>query len=206
MKLLLARHGQTEWNAHRRFQGASDVGLSARGRSQAEALGRAVQSRRLAAAYASPLRRAVETAEIALRGRAVPLTVLPELAELGLGEWEGRTVDEIRSRDGDPYQRWIEAPLDSPPPGGEGLHDVCSRIRRAVEHIRRTHRRHDGGPAGDDGDVLIVAHGGVISIYACHLLGLSLNALWRLRVDNASLTTVAPPRLLSINDTTHLSP
>ncbi len=56
-----------------------------------------------------------------------------------------------------------------------------------------------------DGEVLVVAHGGVISVYACHLLGLSLNAIWRLRFDNASITVVAPPRLLSINDTAHLS-
>ena len=215
MKLVLARHGQTEWNALRRFQGSSDVGLSALGRRQAEALGRALTGRRLVAAYVSPLRRARETAELACGGR-VPLRVLPELTELCLGEWEGCTVDEIRQRDGDPYQRWLEAPLDCPPPGGEALPDVCARIVRAVDHIATAH------PDGDE--VLIVAHGGVISVYACHVLGLSFNALWRLRIDNGSLTSVellasdawgpahgrpaarpaAPPRLVSLNDTAHL--
>jgi broad specificity phosphatase PhoE len=57
-------------------------------------------------------------------------------------------------------------------------------------------------PNGDD--VLVVAHGGVISVYACALLGCSFNSLWRLRVDNASLTIVRPPRLVSLNDTAHL--
>jgi broad specificity phosphatase PhoE len=52
--------------------------------------------------------------------------------------------------------------------------------------------------------VLVVAHGGVISVYACHLLGCSYNQLWRLRVDNASLTIVRPPRLVSLNETGHL--
>jgi hypothetical protein len=52
--------------------------------------------------------------------------------------------------------------------------------------------------------VLIVAHGGVISVYLCHLLGCSFNTLWRLRVDNASLTTVEPPRIVTLNDTSHL--
>ena len=200
--LLLARHAETEWNAHRRFQGASDVGLSARGRRQAEALGRAMQRRRLVGAYSSPLRRAVETAEIALGGRGVPLTIVPGLTELGLGEWEGRTVEEIQRLDGDPYGRWVAAPLDCPPPGGERLPDVCARVRRALEEIAGAHRRPAGAVEG--GEVLVVAHGGVISVYACHMLGLSLNALWRLRVDNASLTTVAPPRLVSINETGHL--
>src|SRR6185295_7086949 len=66
MKLLLARHGQTEWNADRRFQGHTDVALSERGRAQAHALGRGLRGRRITAAYVSPMRRAVETAEIAL--------------------------------------------------------------------------------------------------------------------------------------------
>lgn len=199
----MARHGQTPWNACRRFQGASDVGLSDLGRRQAEALGRAVRARPLVAVYASPLRRAVETAELVLDGRPVPLTILPELTELGLGEWEGHTIEEIRARDGDPYRRWVAAPLDCTPPGGEGLDQVCARVRRAIDGIHRAHRP---GPQEEGGEVLIVAHGGVISVYACHLLGLSLNALWRLRVDNASLTTVVPPRLVSINDITHLTP
>ena len=195
MKLLMARHGQTEWNALRRFQGSSDVGLSALGRAQAQALGRALEGRRLVAAYVSPLARARETAELAVGGR-VPVRVLPGLTELSLGEWEGCTVDEVRQRDGDPYQRWIEAPLDCPPPGGEALPDVCARIVEAVDHIAAAH------PNGDE--VMIVAHGGVISVYACHVLGLSFNTLWRLRVENASITTFVPPRLVSLNDTAHL--
>jgi len=73
---------------------------------------------------------------------------------------------------------------------------VCERVVRAIDRIAAAH------PNGDD--VLIVAHGGVISVYACHLLGCSFNTLWRLRVDNASLTTVAPPRIVTLNDTAHL--
>lgn len=196
MRLLLARHGQTDWNATRRFQGATDVGLSERGQAQSEALGRALARRRLAGVYVSPMRRARETAEIALAGAGVPIVAMDELRELSLGEWEGCTVDEIRQRDGDPYLAWLRAPHDCPPPGGEPLEAVRGRVRRALEGLARRHRPGD--------DVLVVAHGGVISVYACHLLGCSFNSLWRLRVDNCSLTTVKPPRLVSINDTSHL--
>jgi phosphoserine phosphatase len=193
----MARHGQTGWNADRRFQGASDVGLSDLGRNQAHALGLALRGRRLARVYASPLRRALETAEIALTAAGgASLTVLPDLTELSLGEWEGCTVDEIRAREGDPYQQWLQAPLDCAPPGGEALPDVCTRVCRAVDHIVNARQ--------DDGDVLVIAHGGIISVYVCHLLGLSFNALWRLRVDNASLTICAPPRIICLNDTAHL--
>ncbi len=196
MRLLLARHGQSVWNEVRRFQGTSDVELSDKGRRQARALGAALRGYRIAAAYVSPMRRAVETAEIALREAEIPLTHMAELKELSLGEWEGYTVDEIRQRDGDPYAAWLAAPLDCPPPGGEPLPDVCTRVRAAVDRISGLH------PNGDD--VLVVAHGGVISVYACDILGCSFNHLWRLRVDNASLTVVKPPRLVSLNDTAHL--
>ncbi len=196
MRLLLARHGQSVWNEARKFQGATDVELSALGRAQAGALGRAVKGYRVAAAYVSPMRRALETAEIALAGSGIPLVPLPELRELSLGEWEGHTVEEIRGRRGDPYLAWLRAPHDCPPPGAEPLEAVCRRVLTAVERIAAAH------PNGDD--VLVVAHGGVISVYACHLLASSFNALWRLRVDNCSLTIVKPPRLVSVNDTAHL--
>lgn len=197
MTLFLARHGQTDWNATRRFQGASDVGLSERGRAQAEALGRALRARRLAAAYVSPLLRARETAAIALAGDATRVIAVDELRELSLGQWEGRTVDEIRGEAGDPYLAWLRAPHDCPPPGGEPLDCVAARVRGALDRIAAAH--------GEADEVLVIAHGGVISVYACALLGSSFNSLWRLRVDNCSLTVVKPPRLVSINDTSHLA-
>jgi len=196
VRLHLARHGQSVWNEVRRFQGTADVALSALGRTQAAALGRAVRGRRLAVAYVSPMQRALETARIALADTTVPIVPVEALRELSLGEWEGCTVDEIRGREGDPYLRWVRAPVDCPPPGGEALHAVSERVVRAIDRIAAAH------PNGDD--VLVVAHGGVISVYACHVLGCSLNTLWRLRVDNASLTVVEPPRIVTLNDTSHL--
>jgi broad specificity phosphatase PhoE len=195
MKLLLARHGQTEWNAAARFQGHTDIGLSERGRAQAHALGRALRGRPVTAAYVSPMRRAIETAEIALADAGILWTPIEELRELSLGQWEGCTVDEIRQRDGDPYAAWLRAPLDNPPPDAEPLPVVRDRVLTAVERIAAAH---------GDGEALVIAHGGVISVYACHLLGCSFNHLWRLRVDNCSLTIVRPPRLVTLNDTRHL--
>jgi alpha-ribazole phosphatase len=196
VRLLLARHGQTVWNAGRRFQGQADVELSERGRAQAEALGRALQGRRLTAIYSSPLRRARETAEIVARARDLPVTLLADLREMGLGQWEGHAVDEVIAADGERYRRWLSRPLDRPPPAGEPLPDVASRVLPAIGQIISAH------PDGDE--LLVVGHGGVIGVYCCHILGLSLNALWRLRIDNASLTVVVPPRLLSFNETAHL--
>ncbi len=198
MKALhLARHGQSVWNAGRRFQGAQDVPLSDLGRRQAAALGAALRGRRLVHVYASPMERARETAEAVVAELGVPLTLMDELRELCLGDWEGRTVDEIRALPGDLYSRWVRDPVVGCPPGGEALADVQCRVLGAVDAIAAAH------PDGDE--VLVVAHGGVISAYLAHCLGLPLSSIWRITLSNASLSRVAPPRVLSVNDTAHLA-
>ncbi|OGL06864.1 MAG: hypothetical protein A3I03_06675 [Candidatus Rokubacteria bacterium RIFCSPLOWO2_02_FULL_68_19] len=196
MKLILVRHAESAWNAERRFQGRTDVGLSDAGLAQATALARAVARRRVGAIYSSPLRRARETAEIVAKERALTVTVVDELRELSLGTWEGRTVDDVLATEADAYRNWRERPYDCPPPEGEHIEEVARRVLPVMERIVSAH------PDGED--ALVVAHGGVISVYLCHLLGLSPNALWQLAIGNASLSVVDPPRVLTLNDTAHL--
>ncbi|MGH7314801.1 MAG: histidine phosphatase family protein [Candidatus Rokuibacteriota bacterium] len=195
-RLLLARHGQSVSNAVRRFQGAQDVALSPLGVRQAEALRLAVGRRRLVHVYASPLERARRTAEIAMGGLDVPMTVVDDLRELSLGEWEGCTVEEIQTRPGDPYAQWVRDPVLCLPPGGEPLAEVQARVLRATARIASGH------PNGDD--VLIVSHGGVISALLAHWLGLPLSSIWRIAVANCSLSEISPPRVVSVNETGHL--
>lgn len=194
--LWLARHGQSLSNAVRRFQGTQDIALSDLGRRQAVALSAGLRGRTVAHVYASPLERARHTAEIALAGLDLPLTVVDDLRELSLGEWEGCTVEEIRTQPGDPYARWVRDPVQCLPPGGEPLADVQARVVQAVERIAAAH------PNGDD--VLIVSHGGVISALLAHWLGLPLSSIWRIAVANCSLSEIAPPRVVSVNETGHL--
>ena len=196
MKLVLARHAESAWNAERRFQGRTDVGLSDMGLAQAAALARAVARRRVGAVYSSPLRRARETAEIVAKERGLTVTLVDDLRELSLGAWEGRTVDDVLAMEADAYRNWRERPYDCPPPEGEHIADVARRVLPVMELIVSSH--------ADGQEALVVSHGGVISVYLCHLLGLSPNALWQLAIGNASLSVVDPPRVLSLNDTVHL--
>lgn len=196
MKLLLARHAESAWNAERRFQGRTDVGLSDSGLAQAAALARAVARRRVGAIYSSPLRRARETAEIVAKERGLAVTLVNELRELSLGVWEGRTVDDVLATEAEAYRNWRERPYDCPPPEGEHIADVARRVLPVMELIVSSH--------ADGQEALVVSHGGVISVYLCHLLGLSPNALWQLAIGNASLSIVDPPRVLTLNDTAHL--
>jgi len=196
-RLLLARHGQSVSNAVRRFQGVQDVALSELGARQAEALGRAIRRLPIVAVYTSPLERARRTAEIAAAGLGVPLTPVDDLRELSLGEWEGRTVEEIRALPGDPYEQWVRDPVACLPPGGEPLPEVQARVVSAMADIAAAH------PNGQR--VLVVCHGGVISTYLAHCLGLPLSSIWRLTLSNGSITEVAPPSVRSVNSTRHLS-
>lgn len=196
-RLLLARHGQSVSNAERRFQGMQDVALSEVGIRQARALAGATVRRPPAAVYSSPLRRARATAEIVAEGLGLAVVCLQDLRELSLGDWEGRTVDEVRALPGDPYAQWVRDPLTHAPPGAEPLAEVQRRAIRAFERIGAAH------PDGED--VLVICHGGVISAYLAHCLGLPLSGIWRLTVANCSLTEVRPPRVVSLNDTGHLA-
>ena len=196
-RLLLARHGQSVSNAVRRFQGVQDVALSDLGARQAEALGQAIRRLPIAAVYTSPLERARRTAEIAAAGLGVPLQPVDDLRELSLGEWEGRTVEEIRALPGDPYEQWVRDPVACLPPGGEPLPEVQARVVSAMADIAAAH------PNGQQ--VLVVCHGGVISAYLAHCLGLPLSSIWRLTLSNGSITEVAPPSVRSVNSTRHLS-
>jgi len=195
--LILARHGQSVSNAVRRFQGVQDVALSELGARQAEALGLALRRLRITAVYTSPLERARRTAEIAAAGLGVPLTPVHDLRELSLGDWEGRTVEEIRALPGDPYERWVRDPVACLPPGAEPLPEVQARVVSAMADIAAAH------PNGRQ--VLVVCHGGVISAYLAHCLGLPLSSIWRLTLSNGSITEVAPPSVRSVNSTGHLT-
>lgn len=193
------RHGESTWNQERRFQGARDAALSPQGREQAARLAAALAGEAFDALYTSPLSRARHTAAACAAALGLSATVVADLGEVGLGDWEGLSVEAVVERYGEHYWQWLQTPGDHPPPGGEPMAELRARVAGALETIRRRH------PAGR---VLVVSHGGAIAAFLCGCLGLSPNAVWRLRLDNASITRVALPerRLLALNDTRHLPP
>ena len=149
--LFIARHGETDWNAERRFQARSDVPLNAKGRAQAVALGALFRrcGVRFALARSSPLSRALETARIILADQSVPLTVEPAFVELSVGDFEGRLESELRAELGVAYDDWRAGNFTVAAPGGEDLETAVSRVAPALDALR-------GGAT--TGDVLIVAH------------------------------------------------
>ena len=127
MRILLARHGETAWNAEGRYQGQEDIPLSATGEAQARALGERLRGVRIDRAVASPLSRALRTAQLALGDRASMLHTDAGLMEIAHGTWEGLLAAEIRERDPSRLQAWREAPETVLMPKGESLMHVLER-------------------------------------------------------------------------------
>ena len=202
MKILLARHGETPWNAEGRYQGQEDIALSEVGIAQATALGERLRDVRIDRAIASPLSRARRTAELALgQSRAAQLMLDGGLMEIAHGSWEGLLASEIRARDPQRLQAWREAPdTVQMPDGGESLQQVLDRAWPAFARA--------AAGLGDDATLLVVAHDAVNRVLLCKVLGIPLSKLWGFRqapttlnlLEGASIDALDVVRL---NDCSH---
>jgi 2,3-bisphosphoglycerate-dependent phosphoglycerate mutase len=161
LRIYLARHGQTDWNADHRLQGATDTVLNGAGREQAAKLAERLRGLKMDAVYSSTLRRSLETANT-VRG-SVPLEALAGLNERRLGMFEGRRVDATDPVAAREYARRSQEPDDTLD-GGESLTQFFDRVRATVMAIRSQR---------PSGTILIVGHGGTNQMIVRALLGLS---------------------------------
>lgn len=148
-RLLLIRHGETDWNVEGRYQGQEDPPLNRCGRDQARLLAEKISGVPLEVLYSSPLKRARETARTLEERLAVPLHFEPRLMEIHLGDWGSRLATEVAARDPERFLLWETDPWSVTPPGGESLFQVRERVHAAVDEIVR---RHEGKTIG------LVAH------------------------------------------------
>lgn len=204
MKILLARHGETPWNAEGRYQGQIDIPLSPTGEAQARALGIRLQDQPITRAVASPLARARQTAERALgEARVSMLTFDPGLMEIAHGTWEGKLAAEIGAEDPLRFKAWREAPDTVHMPEGESLQQVLDRAWPAFEAAC------GGLESGDT--LLLVAHDAVNRVLLCRILGLPLPRLWSFRQAPATLNLLEGPtvdrlEVVRLNDCAHHLP
>ena len=209
MRLLLARHGQTDWNVAQRFQGQSDVPLNEIGRQQADALADRLSTQPIDIVYCSDLQRALETANIIVRGSGCPsartsqpnLHLDSRLREMNFGEWEGLTYREIKQTDPAALAAWKSDISTTAAPNGETLNQLTARVQSVLNDLHAQHA---------DKTILIVAHGGVLQTLLCLALNLNPTMYWQFHLSPASLSEIAfyPPGAIVnfMNDTSHLSP
>jgi phosphoserine phosphatase len=201
-RLLLVRHGETEWNRLSRFQGQIDIPLNETGQAQAQKAADFLQDIPLDFAVTSPLSRPKETAQIILQHHSAALGDEPALKEIGHGLWEGKLEVEINTEYAAELEQWKRAPHTVQMPEGENLQQVWDRSVAAWEGIVRS--------APDQTTGLVVAHDAVNKCILCHVLGLQPQDIWAIKQGNGAVTVVDYPKGLAgkpvvqaLNITTH---
>ena len=180
--IFLARHGESDWNVEKRFQGHSDRPLTERGRKQARALADLVGAEKIDAVYTSPLSRARETAEIVAARAGLEAVALPELREVDTGSWSGLSRADVEARFPEGFARWRSG--GSGWENGESYDEMAERVIGALRKIAEDH---------PDGRVLVISHGGPIRAIHAAAEGLAIKDYRRLKPvePNARLSAVA---------------
>jgi broad specificity phosphatase PhoE len=209
MRLILVRHGATDWNQQRRVQGLSNLGLNETGIKQAEALAQSLKDVKVDAIYTSPLRRAQETARAISRFHQVEVVTIDGLKELDVGEVDGLTYEEMRIRHSEFFTKWMADFTSVRLPGGGTVPELRDQCCAAIQEIvKKQQPRMEEDCKSEEKVVVAVTHFFPILCIVCNTLGLDLSYCRRLRLDVASMCTLEfnPARavLVSFNDTCHL--
>jgi probable phosphoglycerate mutase len=199
-RIILVRHGETEWNRVERFRGRADVPLNETGLAQAEATGRRIAAEwRPLAIYSSPLSRAFKTAEAIAWHFELPVQIHKGLTDIDYGQWQGLTPDEVKERWPGDIGAWYNAPHTAHIPGGETLAALRARAMRTVNELASLH---------EDQTIVLVSHTVINRIILLGVLGLGNDRFWRLRQDTCALNVFEVEggvfTLVSLNDTNHL--
>jgi broad specificity phosphatase PhoE len=200
-RIVLVRHGQTAWNRVVRFRGQADLPLDELGLAQAEATGRYIVERwPVEAVYASPLQRAMQTAEAIAEVHALRVQSLEGLLDINFGAWQGRSPDEVAQHYPDLLQAWWETPHTVRFPDGESLDVVRSRVVAGLSRVIACHQGHT---------VALVGHAVVNRVLLCAVLELGNEHFWRIRQDTCAVNVFEADEesdytVTVLNDTSHL--
>lgn len=179
MRILLLRHAETDWNRERRFQGWRDVPLSATGREQAESAARLLAATRIDAVWSSPLARARDTAAIIAAPHRLAVQESEAFREMGFGDWEGLTRDEVRERFPEAHRAWAETPHEAAWPGAETLAAVRARALAGLEALRAAHTGQT---------ICLVSHGITGRLLILEALGLGPDRLWSFQLSSTGIS------------------
>jgi phosphoserine phosphatase len=195
----LVRHGETTWNVEGRYQGQIDTPLSERGWEQGKKVAQALSAIRIDAIYATPLSRALETANLCASYHRLDVKIEERLIEINHGEWEGLLSHEVGERWGAELQLWRTKVIGVQMPGGENIDEVRDRSMVALNHIVQLHQ---------DQTVLIVAHDAVNKAILCSVLETDLSHFWQIKQDNCCMNVIeyieGVPRVAMMNNTSHM--
>jgi phosphoserine phosphatase len=200
MRMIIVRHGESEWNRIHRYQGQLDAPLSDLGLRQADALAERLKEEPIRYIYSSPLQRAARTAQaIATNHPNVPFEYSDELLEIHHGEWQGKYADEIVAQYSEGLREWREHPTRSQMPSGESFSNI---LKRTLDFKERTFTQHK------DQTILVSTHDVIVKILVADALGMDMDRINRIWVTNASISVIeygeGLPFLAVLSDASHL--
>ena len=203
-RIILVRHGETDWNKQGRFQGQIDIPLNKNGKAQAKAASEFLKNKIIQKAYSSSLSRPKETAQIILNEHpGVEISLKDNLKEIGHGKWEGKLESEIMSEWPNLLKEWKISPEKVQMPEGENIKEVSLRSITGWDEICKELKH--------DETALVVAHDAVNKTILCHLLGLMPSKIWMIKQGNGGITVIdlseeegQPDQITCLNITSHL--
>lgn len=199
IRLLLVRHGETDWNVQRRYQGHTDIPLNDNGKQQARRLAGQLRDEHIDAVYASDLCRASETARLLCEPLGLTPQPEPRLREMNFGSIQGMTFDEAHEAHAEMIDAWLADP-NNPPEGGEPLDAFVERLNSLLADVQHQH---------DDQTVLLVSHGGPLQEIIRIALNMPPEGRWAFKLGNTSLSELhlydGDALLFRLNDTCHLN-
>ena len=199
-EIILARHGETEWNVGEIFRGRIDIELNETGIKQAQLLAEYLSGVKIEAICSSPLKRALTTAQMIADYHQLDVQIAPGLIDLNYGKWQGLPHQEVKDKYKKLYTEWINSPHQITIPEGESLNDVRQRAISVVDEVTAKY----------EGTVALVSHRVVNKVLICALLGLDNSHFWNIRQDTCGITTFTHENeqfiLTKHNDTSYLKP
>ena len=200
-RIILIRHGETNWNKEGRFQGQIDIPLNEKGKEQASKASQYLEEIKFTKAFSSSMKRPYETAKIILKNNNIQIEKIESLVEINHGLWEGKLEEEIEQIWPEMLRDWHEKPESVTMPEGESIKQVSDRAISAWNHICNSQQEKD--------TTLLVAHDAVNKTLLCHILGLSYSDIWMIKQGNGGITVIdifenKKNVLSSLNITNHL--
>lgn len=169
LRLYITRHGETIWNTQKRMQGHKDSELTEKGRQQAAQLAKALEKVELEAVYSSSSGRAIQTSQIIIGHRNIPLVPMDSLREINLGKWEGMVFADAEREYPVQFRNFWEFPHLYEPVGGEDFSDVAKRLDSTLRYLAE---RHDGD------SVMVVTHAVALKLIMMMVEQKELKDLW----------------------------
>lgn len=197
-KLILIRHGETEWSYQKRYCGFTDIDLNEKGRWQARRLLKRLSKEKIHEVYSSDMKRTLQCAKIVFKD--MPVEEMLDLREINFGIFEGLKYQDLMIKYPQVYRKWLENPLDIIIPRGESLNTLAGRVRKALRRILSQN---------SNKTVAIFTHGGPIKVILCDILKSDLKEIWKIESALASISIIefvkGSAKIHLLNDISHLN-